>query len=518
MPSFRTASFWIKLGLAAGVVALADVLLYMHPLGANLGGFAAAVIAAAFLAHPPLRRVRLSRLALLGALALAALQVERATALGLALFCVAIGVAVLAPRAAGGDDAWRWFQRLAAAALKSTIGPLKDFSGLLKVRARRHPLRLSAVLVAAILPVAGGIVFLSLFIAANPVISQAIDNLHVAAPDFARLIFWGAIGGAAWAVLRPRGLRASPKPWKLSLDADVPGVSPASVTASLLVFNAVFALENGLDVAFLWSGAPLPKGVTLADYVHRGAYPLIITALLAGLFVLVYLRPGSQTAARRWPRVLVTAWVAQNLLLVASTALRTLRYVEVYSLTRLRIAALIWMALVAVGLALICWRLLRAKSASWLINANVLAAGVVLAACSVADLGSIAASWNVRHAAEAGGGGQALDLCYLSKLNGDAVVSLAELERRQLAPDFRERVTWERQLLTAEVEKRQSNWRGWRWRDARRLDRVRTLVGPNLPQAADWRRGDRMCDGSPRPPSRPAPPPAQLTAPSQPRT
>lgn len=516
MPSFRTASFWSKLGLAVGCVALADVLLYDRPMGANLGGFAAAVIAVALLAHPPLRRAAPGPLALLAALALAALQVERATILGFALFCIAVGVAVLAPRAAGGDDAWRWFQRLAIAALMSTIGPLKDLSGVLKVRARRHPLRLSAVLVAAILPVAGGIVFLSLFIAANPVISHALDNLQVADPDVARLVFWGAIGGAAWAVLRPRGLRASRRPSKLRLSADVPGVTPASVTASLLVFNAVFALENGLDIAFLWSGAPLPKGVTLADYVHRGAYPLIVTTLLAGLFVLIFLRPGSQTAAKRWPRILVTAWVAQTLLLVASTALRTIRYVEVYSLTRLRIAALIWMVLVAVGLALICWRLLRAKSASWLINANVLAAGVVLIACSVVDLGAIAANWNVRHAAEVGGAGEALDLCYLEHLRGDAVVPLAKLEQRPLTPDFRERVSWVRRALVAEMATNQRDWRGWRWRDARRLQDVRTLVGPDLRSPPQWDFEECECDRGCVAPHRLKP--VQLTPPSNPGT
>src|SRR4051812_28943214 len=123
MTSFRTTSFWVKLGLGAGLIAAADFLLYDEPMGANLGAFAAAAIAAALLAHPPLRRTRLSIFALLAALALAALQVERATILGFALFCIAAGVAVLAPRAARGDDAWRWFQRLVFAALKSTIGP-----------------------------------------------------------------------------------------------------------------------------------------------------------------------------------------------------------------------------------------------------------------------------------------------------------------------------------------------------------------------------------------------------------
>jgi hypothetical protein len=481
MPFDRTASFWRKLGLAVAIVVLGDVLLFKLAPGAGLGVFAAAVILAAVLAVPPLRRQPLSLAALAAAAAFAALQVERATPLGFLLFCAAMGVAVLGPRAARGDDAWRWAQRLVAAGLKAVIGPFQDLALFLKARARGRTLRLTALLVGAITPVAGGIVFFALFMAANPVLTRAIDEFHLPGLDVGRLLFWGAVGGAAWAVLRPRGLRwtlAAPK-WAQANGA--PWVSTASVTVSLVVFNAIFALQNGLDIAFLWSGAALPKGMTYADYAHRGAYPLVATALLAGVFVVVFLRPGSATASRRWPRILVTVWVIQNLVLVASTAFRTWHYVEVYSLTRLRIAALIWMGLVAVGLALIGWRLLCNKSASWLINVNALAAGVVLATCSVVDLGAIAAGWNVTHAAEVGGGGEALDLCYLWRLNGDAAVPLAELERRSLATEFRDRVVWVRQDLTRSMEKKQQDWRSWRWRDARRLDRVGRLGAGRSP-------------------------------------
>ena len=511
MPSFpRTASFWVKVGLGLALVALADGLVYLEIPGAGLGLFALAVTAAAFLTNPALGRSRLALLALLIAEALAALQIERATPLGFLLFTVAIGVAALAPRAHAGDDAWRWLQRLAIGALKALMGPFKDVGSILKARGRQRTLRVTAVLLAAVLPVVGGAVFLWLFAIANPVISRTLSALRIPELDVARLIFWGAVGGAAWAVLRPRGLRRTLAPPGLNGELDLPGVTTASVTVSLLVFNGLFALQNGLDVAYLWSGAPLPAGMTLAAYAHRGAYPLIVTALLAGLFVLVFLRPGSATGEARWPRILVTAWVAQNLFLVASTALRTLDYLQAYSLTRLRIAALAWMALVAVGLALIGWRLLRGKSSSWLINANVFAAGVVLAACSVVDLGAMAAAWNVRHAREVGGGAVALDVCYLGRLNGAALVSLAELEQRPLAPTFRARVEWTRRALTADLVKRQADWRGWRWRDARRLDRVRSLVGPDRA----WRPGEPVGDCAPQP----APKPVQLTAPPQPGT
>lgn len=68
---------------------------------------------------------------------------------------------------------------------------------------------------------------------------------------------------------------------------------------SLALFNALFAVQNLLDVAFLWSGGSLPAGMTQTEYVHRGAYPLIVTALIAGVMALAMLRPGS--ASERHP-------------------------------------------------------------------------------------------------------------------------------------------------------------------------------------------------------------------------
>jgi hypothetical protein len=229
--------------------------------------------------------------------------------------------------------------------------------------------------------------------------------------------------------------------------------------------------------------------VTLAEYAHRGAYPLIATALLAALFVLVTLRPGSEMAASSAVRRLVYLWIGQNVLLVASTMLRTFDYVEAYSLTRLRISALAWMALVAVGLLLICYRLWRRRSDAWLINANFAAAGLLLTVCAFADLGGVAAQWNVRHAREAGGAGAALDLCYLNRLGASSLLPLIELESRPIAPALRDRVQWSRTFQMARLEARQADWRSWTVRGARRLGEARRLVAARkLPRIAAERR------------------------------
>lgn len=515
MPT-RLPSFWIKATLAAVLVAAADVLLFQaHGLGANLGLFGLAAVAAVLVGTPAIRRHPLALAALGLAALLAALQVERATFPGSLAFGLALAVAALAPRAPVRQDGWRWAQRLVVAGVKGLVGPLLDLRDVLKARARKGPVRMALLLTGAILPVVGGVVFLSLFTVANPVISEALGALRLPEPDMDRVLFWLAVAIPAWALLRPRGLRRTLRTPGLDGDLDLPGVTTSSLVVSLGLFNLIFALQNGLDLAFLWSGAGLPEGVTFAEYAHRGAYPLIATALLAGLFVLVFLRPGSATAADRRVRLLVVVWVAQNLLLVASTALRTVDYVEAYSLTRTRIAALIWMGLVALGLGLICWRMLRGKSAGWLINSNLMALGLVLLVCSALDLGALAAAWNVRHLPGATHEGVELDLCYFDELGGAGVVSLAELERTLPAGDLHERVAWKRRTLAAEAAERQAHWRDWRWRDARRLQRVATLTG----EAPAWPASEgRDCAGRKPPPAVTKPAPAPLTPTPNPGT
>ena len=79
------------------------------------------------------------------------------------------------------------------------------------------------------------------------------------------------------------------------------------MSRSLILFNALFALQSGLDLVYLWGGASLPDGMSHAEYAHRGAYPLIVTALLAAGFVLIAMRPGGPAEQSRLIRPLVLA-------------------------------------------------------------------------------------------------------------------------------------------------------------------------------------------------------------------
>jgi hypothetical protein len=498
----------IKAAVAVAIVALADWLLFdTDSFGANLGLLQLAFAAAALL-HPDLRRSRLGLGTLAVAAAFCAVQIEHFSPLAWFLFWTALGVAVLAARAPAGEGAWPWAQRLVVLGAKSLVGPLLDLHAIGKARPQAASLR--SVPLTLAMPVIGAVVFLWLFAVANPLIGDWFAAFSLPRPDIGRIVFWGFFGLLAWGTLRPRGLGRTWATPDAQGELVLPGVSTASITLSLVVFNAIFALQNGLDVAFLWSGAKLPDGMTFAAYAHRGAYPLIATALLAGLFVVAFLRPGTETGRNRLVRSLVFVWIGQNVFLVASTVLRTADYIEAYSLTRMRIAALIWMGLVALGLALIGWRLFRHKSTGWLINANVLAAGLVLAACSVVDLGSVAAGWNVRHARQLGGSGVDLDVCYLAIIGDPGLVPLAELEQRPLDGALHNQIAWARAEMMQNLARRQSDWRSWTWRGARRLAKAQALTA-GRPTPGWW--GCRQTAPSSAP--KPAPP---LTAPANPGT
>ena len=456
----------MRLGFLSKIAATGALVLLFHTLfpdgfeGARVGGLAFAWLLLLLAVRRDVWHSRAAWGAVAAAVLYAAMLLDDPGPLPWALFWAALSVAAILPRVGPFDDAWRWAMRLLVHGVATPFALPFDLRRMGAVRGRGvSPVRIAALLA---LPVIGGTLFLILFASANPLIENAFSNVQL--PEAWQLGLWAAVAAIAWPAFRPR---AAAVRWAARLpdpEPRIPGTSLPSVLLALGVFNLLFAVQNGLDIAFLWSGAGLPAGVSAADYAHRGAYPLIMTACVAGFLALAMLRPGSASAAHRWARRLVTLWVAQNLVLVASSALRTLRYIDESMLTAWRIAALLWMALVALGLVLIAWRILAGRSARWLVNANALAAGTVLSVCGVVDLGAAAAAYNVRAQRP-----DTVDLCYLQRVGDGALLPVIELERRPMDAATRERVRSVRQILFTDLTWRQSHWGSWTPHGARRL-------------------------------------------------
>lgn len=478
----------MRLSFLSKIAATLALVLLFHGLfpdgfeGARVGGLAAAWLLLLVAVRRDVARSRAARVALTMAVLFVAMLVDDPGPLPWLLFWAALSVAAIVPPIGRFDDAWRWAMRLLVHGMSTPFALPFDLRRMGAVQGRGvSPARIAATLA---LPGIGGVLFVILFAQANPLIENAFYGVALPAPW--QLAIWAAVAASAWPAFRPR---AAALRWAGRLpdpEPRVPGTSLPSVLLALGLFNLIFGVQNALDIAFLWSGAGLPEGVSAAEYAHRGAYPLIVTALIAGVLALAMLRPGSESAGNRWARRLVTLWVAQNLVLVASSALRTTRYIDESMLTAWRIAALLWMGLVALGLVLIGWRILAGRSARWLVNANALAAGLVLTVCATVDLGAVAAAYNVQAQRP-----EAVDLCYLQMVGDGALLPVIALERRPMDAATREKVRHVRRTLQADLAWRQGQWGRWTLRGARRLAAARAQAGDVAAAAAPG--GFRYC-------------------------
>ena len=333
-------------------------------------------------------------------------------------------------------------------------------------------------------PVVLGGVFVTLFASANPLIEKwfALLNPGNAASQVSmpRVLFWLLALSAVWPFIHVRWQRktaAATVPGEhvpgesdaLSESSIVSFFGPATILRSLILFNLLFAVQSILDAIYLWGNATLPADITYAAYAHRGAYPLIVTALLAAGFVLIAMKPGGPAERSAVIRPLVYLWVAQNVLLVVSSILRLDLYVQIYMLTYWRIAAFVWMLLVAIGLLLIVTRIVLQRSNDWLVRANLITLTGALYICTLVNFAGIIAEYNVAHSRDASGNGVEIDMYYLTTLGPQALPAINKAFQLRIAgPDLVSR----RNSLVERQRLDMASWRAWglrSWRLERRM-------------------------------------------------
>jgi len=469
----------MPLTTALACVALADWLFYGWPIGISLVLFLG-VIGVAAIACSGVQAARNVQI-VMAVMFIAGLTplIEDVNILSVVVSALATALFVIVITA---REISSWQRNLFEAAIAPLRGPFQlagDLLGALQQLKQQVPdwLRTRS-LIAWIVPLCVFAVFLSLLSSANPLIELQLMQIDLRFlfnhADLQRTLFWLLIACAIWPLIHRR-IRC--KPVRECEPSIAVATEPSeldyllgaqAMLRSLVLFNALFALQTGLDLVYLWGGVALPDGLNYAEYAHRGAYPLIATALLAVGFVLIAMRSGGPSEQSRLIRPLVLVWTGQNILLVISSILRLDLYVAAYSLTYLRLAALIWMGLVATGLLLMLIQIRWQKPNSWLVTANAATLALVLYGCCFINAPLVVASYNVEHCREIGGTGPNLDLRYLASL-GPQTLPVLEAHVKKvpvlwpIALDYRIMLDRERFL-------RAENWRVWSFR-AWRLDR-----------------------------------------------
>jgi len=470
-------AFPIKPAIALALAALADWLFYGQRTGISAVIFAMALTVGALLAN--FARLNKTRVLLAGLLTLAGLipAVEEFNAASFLFIVLALGVglSLTTDRKLTGVG-----EQAAALCDLYLVGPfrlLRDAISAFNLPA------LTKGFTVWFIPVVLSGIFAFLFVSANPLLEKWVSLMNPGGPtsyiSLGRVLFWATALSLVWPFIQVRWRRKSEATADLAVaeteEQKIPvhGIDffgAATILRSLILFNLLFAVQTALDVFFLWGNATLPTDISYAAYAHRGAYPLILTALLAAGFVLIAMNPGGPAERSKVIRPLVYLWVAQNVLLVASSILRLDLYVQIYLLTWWRVAAFIWMLLVAFGLLLIVARIWLNRSNDWLIRANLITLTATLYICSLVNLPATIADYNVSHSREVSGKGVQIDMNYLFHLGPQA---LPAIDRAILLRGSDPNLVSRRNCLVEQQHKDMASWRAWgfrSWRLQRILD------------------------------------------------
>lgn len=150
-------------------------------------------------------------------------------------------------------------------------------------------------------------------------------------------------------------------------------------------------------------------------------------------------------------------------------------------LTYWRVAAFIWMGLVALGLILIVARIALNRSNRWLINANLIALTAVLYAASLVNFDAFIADYNLTHSSEMSGKGVPIDANYLLTLGPQALPALDKVIAHRPGDDC----LAQRRDRLVETHRLDMKWRAWgfrSWRLQRQLDALERRP-PDNPRA-----------------------------------
>lgn len=488
---------WNQVATLVALTAAADALLLRQSGG--LGWVVLLALLAVMIALPRRNRSSEALMARTGMATLAILPLaENVSALSLSVALGGMAAYALASNGRLAASGGAILRQLAGFFL---LAPFRLPVDAVRARMRCRASGLGGVALASglvwVVPAVFGALFLLLFGIANPVIEDWLESIDLTILfrqfDPARLLFWGIAACGLWAYLKPRYLQRKerhtverPKATDAKDDPVFAALfGKAALLRSLMLFNALFLVQNGLDIAYLWGGVSLPDGMTYAAYAHRGAYALIATALLAAGFVLAAMRPASATASDPLVRRLVYVWTAQNIWLVASSILRLDLYVDTYALTYWRVAAFLWMLLVAAGLALIVARIGLEKSNQWLVSANLTTLSAMLYACCFINFAGLIANYNVDHSLQMRGTGLPVDISYLAELGPQAIPALDRLAagggNRVSCSETFDCAETVRASLASRLWADSANWRNWTYRNLRLM---RYLVANPLPPAS----------------------------------
>ncbi len=232
------------------------------------------------------------------------------------------------------------------------------------------------------------LVFVFVYRAANPIFAKFVDqiNLDFISIDwciFTAFGFFLLFGLFKQYIIRnineadghsPDNLQTITLDQHLLTDLGKTLSVPNELLTGIILFsmlNLVLLCVNGIDVFYMWIANRLPEGITIAEYLHDGTDTLIISIIMAIAVILFVFRGYLNFfESNKWLKSLAYLWIAQNAILVITTANRNWWIIESSGLTRRRIGVYVYLLLCLVGLTTTFIKVMQRKSNWFLFRKN----------------------------------------------------------------------------------------------------------------------------------------------------
>ncbi len=217
--------------------------------------------------------------------------------------------------------------------------------------------------------------------------------------DPVRILLWVVIAFLVLPLLRPSRVSAWWWDWIERLP-HVPEFLPTRAAIfsnglTLAMLNLLFLVANFADALYLWSSQTLPDSLSSKSFVHEGVAALIVATLLSAVVLTAIFQQAPAVARNNGLKALAGFWIAQNLFLMISVALRVKNYIVDYNMTVDRLSVIVFLLLVATGYLLLAVKIFRDRSLSWLVGGCVLAVFVTFYVVQFLDLAGWSANYNV---------------------------------------------------------------------------------------------------------------------------
>ena len=236
---------------------------------------------------------------------------------------------------------------------------------------------------------------------------------------------------------------------------------------TLIALNAMLLLVNWTDIRHIWFGFDAENPGNLKFYVHEGTYFLIIAILLAMLVLIWFFRKNLNFYPNnKHLKAVSYIWIAQNVFLAFSVALRNYRYIDFHGLAYRRIGVIIFLLLTFYGLYTMYIKVKSRKSLYYLLEKNGWACYFIFISLTFVSWDTVITKYNLFTDTRSN-----IDVRFLVKNVSDKNLYLLEenmdiLKSKPTYPAFSEKqiadgITNKRARY--ERKQKQYSWKSWNW-------------------------------------------------------